>query len=404
MKKVILALLVSMTTFVTIANDRNAYQKEEKQSEETITDEHPKATISDKEGKYTISVGGNINMRIGYDFGGISDHPDFVTALIPMADESNAQRKFYLDATTSRVEVKGRAHTEKYGDIELCLNADFKGGSTGSYTPRVRLAYITIRDFVIGRNFTTFCDMGAAAPNIDFQGPSVCPYIYTTQIRYSHSFLNDKFIIGAAIESGGYESSTLGDTFDYQEQYLPAVPAYMQFNWGKEYSSHIRLTGLYKSIPLYDIANEQDVNLNGWGAQLSGSISAGRYLKFYYSGTCGEGITDYMQDTYGSGLDVVVNNGNPTITQMYGWQASVLSQITSRTVVSAGYSAVNICGDSSHFDSNDYRQGEYIFANMFYSLTSRIQLATEFLWGSRTNMDGQYSSANRVNAMVQYNF
>ncbi|MFI3282645.1 MAG: DcaP family trimeric outer membrane transporter [Rikenellaceae bacterium] len=368
----------------------------------------PIISVSSSNEKYSLSIGGNINMRASYDFNGaIVYHPDFITSLIPTPGVNDAQRRFSLDATTSRVEVKGRAKTEKYGDVELCLNMDFRGGSADSYTPRVRLAYISVANFVVGRNFTTFCDMGSAAPNIDFQGPSVCPYIYTTQIRYARSFKDDRLTVGVAMEYNPYESSSLSAEYDYQQQYIPSIPAYVQYAWGEQNSGHIRLTGLYKSIPLYNITEQSTLNLSGWGAQLSGSIGVCSHLKLYYSGTCGEGITGYMQDSYASGLDVTMSTGanpTPTMTFMYGWQAAGLVQITDRMLMSAGYSEVNIEGDASRFVDSDYRRGEYLFANLFYSLTPRIQLAAEYLWGSRTNNNSDRGTANRINTMIQYNF
>ncbi len=397
-------LLFVATIFNTSANENNVYDIDVVRGEAIIQDSIQSiATITSASDKYQISIGGNINMRANYDFNGAINHPDFITSLIPTPATFDSQRRFYLDATTSRIEIKGHGQTDMFGDVELCLNADFRGGGVGSYTPRVRLAYISVSGFTVGRNFTTFCDMGAAAPNIDFQGPSVCPYIYTTQIRYTHNILNDRVTLGAALEYHAYQSSTLGDEFAFQQQYIPSIPAYVQFNWGGKRADHIRLTALYKSIPLYELESEKNININGWGTQLSGSLGAGEHLKFYYSATCGEGITEYMQDTYGSGLDVTTTNGLRT-TFMYGWQAAALVQVSSRTMISAGYSQVIIEGENSHFAPTDFRQSDYLFANIFYSLSSRIQLATEFLWGARRNVNGERNTANRINSMIQYNF
>ncbi len=354
-------------------------------------------------------------MKASYDFNGSINNPDFLTSLIPVTGDYNSQRRFYLDATTSRIELKGAAHTEQLGDIELCLNMDFRGGGVGSYTPRVRLAYISLAGFVVGRNFTTFCDMGSVAPNIDFQGPSVCPFIYTTQIRYVGSFVDERLTVGGAVEYLDYQSSSLGDLneespsgqdFCYQEHYIPDFVGYLQYRWG-EHQNHARVTGVYKSVPLYNYTSKESINLNGWGTQLSGSLSLGAPFRLYYSATMGEGITNYMQDLYGSGLDATVSSGADATARMtfvYGWQAAGLVEVTPRTMVSAGYSIVNVEGDRSRFASTDYRRGDYLFANIFYSVTPRVQLSSEYLWGKRTNNDGAYNTANRFYTMVQYTF
>lgn len=402
----VLVLLAMMSVITASANDNNIYTIEAQRGEAIIQDSiQPIATISSKGDKYRISIGGNINMKASYDFNGSINSPDFIPSMIAVPGDYNTQRRFGMDATTSRIEIKGYAMSDKLGEVELCLNADFRGGNVGSYMPRVRLAYISVAGFVVGRNFTTFCDLSSAAPNIDFQGPNSCPYIYTTQIRYTHSIIDNRLTLGAAIEYAPYKSSTLGDTYGYQEQYIPDIPAYIQYNWNPERGNHLRLTGLYKSIPLHDLSTNENININGWGTQISGTVGVANVMKLYYSGTCGEGITNYMQDAYGSGLDVTIkSNGKAAANFMYGWQAASLIQITDRTMISMGYSVVNIEGDESRFAANDYRQGKYIFGNIFYTLTSRIQLATEYLWGSRTNNNHESNSANRFNTMIQYNF
>ncbi|MFI3292459.1 MAG: DcaP family trimeric outer membrane transporter [Rikenellaceae bacterium] len=409
MAKKLLTLLIATATFFMASASNKGLSAEETQKVETSAKAESKPSLTiNEDGKYSISVSGNVNMRLGYDFNGsITSHPDFVTALIPVPGDYSSDKFFYMDATTSRVEVKGLAKSEKLGDVVLCLNMDFRGGSMGSYTPRLRLAYVEFAGFTIGRSYTTFCDLGAAVPNIDFEGPCVCPYIYTTQLGYTHSWLDERVNIGVALEHHGYQSMSLNDDFVAQSIYLPTIPAHVEYKWGKDLNSHIRLTGLYKSNPVYDVANDRTINLNGWGTQLSGSIGVGERLKFYYSGTCGEGITDFMQDLYGSGLDVTMSDTTtpqPQLTFMNGWQIVGLMQTSERTLISMGYSAVNICGDASRFEADDYRRGEYAYANIFYSLTPRIKFATEYLWGKRKNVNNESNTANRINAMVQYSF
>ncbi len=373
----------------------------------------PITQIKSENDKYKLSIGGNINLKANYDFGGSIDYPDFVTSMIPVPGSYDTEQLFIMDATTSRIVVNGVAQSEYLGDVELCLNMDFRGGAVGSYTPRVRLAYITAKGFTVGRNFTTFADMGSLAPTIDFQGPNVCPFIYTTQVRYVKNLKCEWLTLGGSIEYVDYINDdwsevNLDSNFDYLERYVPDLVGYMQFHLGTNESDHIRVTGLYKNIPLRNLATNESFDLNGWGAQLSGSFVVGSRVRLFYSGTCGEGITNYLQDLYGSGLDVTVNSvsATPTATMplLYGCQASGLVQLSDRTMVSAGYSIVRVEGDAARFEATDYSQGEYIVANIFHNITPRVQVAAEYLWGSRMNANRAFNSANRINTMVQYTF
>ncbi len=57
-----------------------------------------------------------------------------------------------------------------------------------------------------------------------------------------------------------------------------------------------------------------------------------------------------------------------------------------------------------YFSETEYRQGQYIFGNIFYKASARCRLAAEYLYGRRYDMNSVQNHANRVNVMVQYNF
>ena len=125
------------------------------------------------------------------------------------------------------------------------------------------------------------------------------------------------------------------------------------------------------------------------------------------NGVYGEGITPYLQDLTGSGLDFTPNPQNPAKIQtmpMWGWQAAGQINLSQRLFVSGGYSNVNVERNHGYYSEDEYKFGQYIFGNIFYSLTPRCRIAAEYLYGTRKNMSNERNHANRVNVMVQYNF
>ncbi|MDE5962804.1 MAG: porin, partial [Alistipes sp.] len=72
--------------------------------------------------------------------------------------------------------------------------------------------------------------------------------------------------------------------------------------------------------------------------------------------------------------------------------------------LSGGYSMVRIQHKNGYLAADEYRQGQYMFGNIFYSLTPRCKLAAEYLYGTRKNMDGLKNHANRAQVLIQYNF
>lgn len=68
--------------------------------------------------------------------------------------------------------MKAITNTRALGRVVVFMDADFRGGAEGSYTPRLRSAYVSFLGFTLGRDVTTFCDLSAAPTTIDFQGPN----------------------------------------------------------------------------------------------------------------------------------------------------------------------------------------------------------------------------------------
>ena len=127
-----------------------------------------------------------------------------------------------------------------------------------------------------------------------------------------------------------------------------------------------------------------------------------------FNGVYGEGITPYIQDLSGIGLDFTPNPHNPRSIQtmpMYGWQAAAqIDLVPNKLAISGGYSMAEVCRRNGAYADDEYRRGQYVFGNIFWDLAPCCQLAAEYLYGTRENMDGMKGHANRVNLMVRYNF
>ena len=172
-------------------------------------------------------------------------------------------------------------------------------------------------------------------------------------------------------------------------------------------SSHRRLSGLVRNMYLYNNRTQSTTSLLGWGAQFSGTIRVGRPLQLFMNGVYGEGITPYMLDLIGSGLDFTPDPNDASrirTTPMWGWQAAAQINLSPRLFLSGGYSMVRIDKSDGFYAEDEYRQGQYIFGNIFYSVTPRFKIAGEYLYGTRENMSGVENHANRVNLLLQYSF
>ena len=372
--------------------------------------EKPMFIFSTKDNKFSFAIGGFINLRASYGFNDVVNNIDFVPYNIPIPGNYATKQRIGMDASTSRIYLKAIANSNTLGRVIVFMDADFRGGNAYSYTPRVRSAYVWFKGLTLGRDVTTFCDLSAAPTTIDFQGPNAYNFNFATMIRYEFSLWEDHFKMGMAAEVPNVSATYgdgIGNIFAAIPQRMPDFPVYAQFAWGENRQSHIRASAVFRNMYAYDIVREKNTSLFGWGVQASGRINITRFLDIFFNGVYGEGITPYIQDLTGSGLDFTPNPLKPTSIQtmpMYGWQAAAQINLSPRLSLSGGYSTVNVQRKNGYYADDQYKQGQYIFGNVFFHITPRMKVAAEYLYGTRKDMNGIKNHANRVNVMAQYNF
>ena len=366
----------------------------------------PSAIFADKRNTFSFAIGGDVALRAAYSFDRIVNNIDMVPYNIPMTLTPADDQEIRMDASTSRIFIRGIANTKKLGQVHIFMDMDFRGGAMGSYTPRIRSGYVQMLGLTIGRDVSTFCDLTAAPTTIDFQGPNAYNFRFATMIRYEHSFIDNHLKVGAAAEMPSV-SGTYGETLMAIPQRVPDFPVYLQYSWGENRDSHIRASAVFRDMYLYNNARSSEDDLFGWGVQFSGNIHITKYLELFMNGVYGEGVTRYINDLMGSGLDFTPRPNDPTrvqATPMYGWQAAAQINILPNLFVSGGYSTVSVLKKNGTYSDSMYKQGQYIFGNVFWNLTPRFVLAAEYLYGSRKNMDGAKAHSNRINLLAKYSF
>lgn len=369
--------------------------------------ERPQFVFASKNNRFSLALGGSVSLRASYDFDGISDDVNFRPSAIPVPGNYDTRQQLRMDASASRLFVKAIANSRALGRVVIFADADFRGGAENSYTPRLRSAYVSLLGLTLGRDVTTFNDLRSAPEMIDLRGPNSNSFEkYATLARYEVTFARDRLTFGVAAEMPDVEA-TYNDNFATLRQRMPDFPAYIQLAWGNNRESHIRASGIVRNLYLHNNLTGNNTSLLGWGAQFSGRIKVAQPLVLYMNGVYGEGIAPYIQDLAGAGLDFTPNPQNAEQVQtmpMWGWQASAQINLSRRVKLSGGYSTVRVERRHGAYADEQYRRGDYIFGNIFCSVTPRMKLAAEYIYGMRSTMNGAENHANRVSILAQYNF
>lgn len=367
---------------------------------------NPQFIFTSPNNRFSLALGGYVNLRTSYDFGGAVDNIDFVPYDIPMSKSYASDQRVMMDASTSRLYLKAVVNSDLLGRVVVFSDMDFRGGEEFSYLPRLRSAYVQFKGLTIGRDVSTFCDLEAAPTTIDFQGPNAYNFTFNEMIRYEYH-ARSGFSFGIAAERP-VVNATYGDNFSAIMQRVPDGIAYLQYKFGRERISHLRISGVIRDMYLHNNLTGENTTQLGWGVQFSGHLGITRWVDLYMNGTYGQGITPYIQDLTGSPYDFTYNPENPTQLQtpsMWGWQAAAQVNIMpNRFWVAGGYSEVGLDKSDGYISEKQYKKGSYLFANAFYKLTPNLTFALEYLHGTRRDASDILNSANRLSIMAQYNF
>lgn len=361
----------------------------------------PKFMITDKSNKAVFTIGGFVNFRTAYDFDNVIGNIDFVTYNIPMSSTPSNAGRVLMDASTSRLYFKTLVRTANGNHIEAYVETDFRGSGNSL---RLREAYISYAGLTVGQTVTTFCDLAASPNTIDFEGPNGYTYGRNLMIQYKHNW---KSGWSAAIAAEyPVVSATVGSNAYIIPQRVPDIPAYVQYAWNKG-QSHVRASGILRNMMYYDEVTSQTSDALGWGAQLSTAIQITPKLSATGQFLYGEGITPYIQDLAGNGLDLVANShaaGGLITLPMSAWLVSAQYNVTPRIPITAGYSQVLVMNKDGYYKPSDYKLGQYVVVNAFYNLSQSLSFGIEYLYGTRTNQDGSFGKSNRIQVAAQFNF
>jgi hypothetical protein len=191
---------------------------------------------------------------------------------------------------------------------------------------------------------------------------------------------------------------------------LPDLTAAVRYGgkWG-----HVRLAGILRRIG-YDTrgteGNEPDGQETGWGVNATSAIIF-KPVTLRLGVVYGRGIATYMND---GGMDLapsveVIEGDDGFIlipeaeaVKLLGVSAYADINWTDRWTSAIGYSFTKV--DNTNFqDASAFHKGEYASANLLYSRDSLLA-GLEFLWGKRTDNDGESGTDTRMQATFKWSF
>lgn len=360
----------------------------------------PRFVMMDNSGNYVLGIGGFVAANMSSDFNGLSDK-DFVIYDIPVPTARFKDNKFNFALDQSRLFVKLVGNTE-LGRLIAYVETDFRGGSGGLL--HMRQAYVSFRNVLVGQAWSTFMDLDGTPYTLDFEGPNSMISIRQPMVRYSLAF-SKKWMLETALEVPviSYSSRTDMKALSFPQS-VPDVPARLIYSSG---FGHVQLAAVLRTLIVPDTLVNGSNHSVGYGFAFSGSVKLPADFKFQYQLTYGKGISHYINGLKNRGLDLLYNPATRSTSLVPIWGGYVnLGRTWGRNGVLSsnllyGLARVNI---HEKLLPDQYKKGYYVAFNTVWSFIKYGTVGIEFLHGARTDLDGQSGDANRINALLRYNF
>ncbi len=292
------------------------------------------------------------------------------------------------------------------------------GVDAGQTTFRVRHMYAKWGPLLAGQTNTLFMD-GDIFPNVlDYWGPIGMVFVRNPQLRWT--FLNRSGWEAAValehpsddIDPGNIRliDPDIAANIQSNEE-LPDLTAAIRYggDWG-----HVRLAGILRKIG-YETRgtedNEPSGHNTGWGVNATSAIKvslATARLGVVY----GRGIATYMND---GGMDLapavstilvppnIILVPRAEAVKLLGVSAYVDFQWSKQWSSAVGYSFAKV--DNTNFqEPTAFHRGDYASANLLYAPADNVLAGIEFLWGKRTDNDGDKGTDARVQTSFKWSF
>lgn len=340
-------------------------------------------------------------MRAYYDWGGAIPASGFAPYLIPIHPSPTDMRHVGTSPAGTSLFFRVIGRNKALGDYQLYIEANFNGYETRDF--RLKKAYATINNFTVGYAASTYSDPAATPPTVDAQGPNNKIGTTAVLVRYM-PVIKDRWVLAVSGESP--ESSIDVDNINTAKvsNWMPDWATFVQYQWDK--GEHVRLSGIARTLSYRDLIAGRNHNIVGWGVQLSSVAHPLPSLTTYVTASYGHGSAGLGGDLLLGSYDLTGDTKRPG--RMYapasfGWCVGLQYNFRPNLFVSASMSQNRYLPDCE-VSPDEYKYGLFGAANIFWNLTPRIQVATEFDFGKRQNFSGEHRWARRMSAMCQFSF
>ena len=365
----------------------------------------PRFTLIGKDNKFYLGMGANLKFVADYDWGHpVSNPNEFAPSDIPMSVAPGDGGKTQFSIGQSNFYLNFVALPGTSNQLGIFIDINFLGADAKAVA--LHHAYLKYRGITAGYVVSTFTDLAAEPPAIDFAGPNAITFVRHPNISYNVKFGKDRmWSAQIGLDMPEMKSADLAPAASsaFVSQRMPDIPLFIQRSWagGKGW---LRASFIFRDLYYRDLMHNKNCGELGWGVKLSGKTPICGGLSAYYQGVYGKGVSSYIQDLSGEGLDLVPtigNDGKLQTVKSWGAYGTLRYDFCPKVFMDVTYSHVRAYTPDNVEWADGYRYGQYVTGNLFYKINSFTQCGLEYLWGRRVNQSGRQAHDNRLMFMLQ---
>ena len=393
--------------FITTAENETVYEvmKENAPQNPNIKDV-PRFTLVGKDSKFYLGMGANVKMVGDFDWGSPISNPNiFAPKDIPMSSEEGNRSQTLFSVGQSNIYWNFVALPGTKDQVGLFFDVIFLGSSSKPVI-EIHHLYMKYRGFTAGYVVSTFTDLKSEPHSIDFGGPNAFTLVRHPNIYYTCNFGKDKmWTAQLGLDMPDVASFTTTGVGKKINQRMPDIPFFIQRSWADR-KGWLRASAIFRDLQYRADATTAALASNkgvfGWGVKLDGKTPICGGLSANYQAVYGRGISSYIQDLSGEGMDLTPQPGNHSLKAVPVWGAygSLEYAFGKCGFINFTYSQVRTYADAFPGRGDLYKYGQYVTGNLIFNVSSFAQVGVEYLWGRRMNYDNIQSHDNRLMLML----
>ena len=350
---------------------------------------------------------GNVRADASYQFKGPSTMYNYISA-VPLegtVNEGNNSDKFQSTLNATRFGFNFK--TPKIGEHSIGgkVEMDFFGGA-GRDTFRIRHAYLTYDQWLVGQTWSNFNAVEYFPETVDASLSVGGSLTRVPQVKYSYA-VDKNMNLAFSLEDSKAETVTTSGTQNFTTDAnaklkFPSAVGRLNYKFenGSALSGRLFLTQKATN-------HEGNDDFLAWGAALGGKyqVAENTLLRFDYNHIKGD-TKNVLWSNYAYVFDV---NGEMKPNEFDVVTLGLTQKITPkiRSTLGLGYMRANTDNHFADLVRNDLTQNKELkegWINLFYNPVKPINLGIEYMYGERKTFTDQKGIDNRVNFTAIYDF